>query len=60
MTTSKEIRSKRYLNPYLGGVLLGLVLLSANFIAVDFYQELWRGGLSLRLSIHLKLPQGAD
>lgn len=26
-------RSKKYLNPYLGGVLLGIVLLSANFIA---------------------------
>jgi uncharacterized membrane protein YedE/YeeE len=24
---------KKYLNPYLGGVLLGLVLLSANFVA---------------------------
>ena len=29
----KTERSRRYLNPYLGGVLLGLVLLSANFIA---------------------------
>lgn len=26
-------RSKRYLNPYLGGVLLGLVLLAANFVS---------------------------
>jgi uncharacterized protein len=26
-------RSKRYLNPYVGGVLLGLVLLAANFIS---------------------------
>ena len=26
-------RSRRYLNPYLGGVLLGLVLLAANFIS---------------------------
>jgi uncharacterized membrane protein YedE/YeeE len=26
-------RSRRYLNPYLGGVLLGLVLLAANFVA---------------------------
>ena len=26
-------RSNRYLNPYLGGVLLGIVLLAANFIA---------------------------
>lgn len=30
--TSKD-KSRKYLNPYLGGVLLGLVLLSANFIA---------------------------
>jgi uncharacterized protein len=27
----KEERSKRYLNPYIGGVLLGLVLLAANY-----------------------------
>ena len=33
MSTSKEIRRTKYLNPYLGGVLLGLVLLSANFIS---------------------------
>lgn len=26
-------RSKRYLNPYIGGVLLGLVLLAANFVS---------------------------
>lgn len=26
-------RSRKYLNPYLGGVLLGLVLLSANYIS---------------------------
>ena len=26
-------RSKKYLNPYLGGVLLGLVLLAANFVS---------------------------
>jgi len=26
-------RAKKYLNPYLGGVLLGLVLLAANFIS---------------------------
>ncbi len=26
-------RSKRYLNPYVGGVLLGLVLLAANFVS---------------------------
>ncbi len=30
---TKTERSRRYLNPYLGGVLLGLVLLAANFIA---------------------------
>jgi len=30
---TKEVRKTKYLNPYLGGVLLGLVLLSANFIA---------------------------
>lgn len=29
----KSERSKQYLNPYLGGVLLGLVLLAANFIS---------------------------
>jgi hypothetical protein len=33
MSTPKEERKTKYLNPYLGGVLLGLVLLSANFIA---------------------------
>jgi uncharacterized protein len=27
------MKSKNYLNPYLGGVLLGLVLLAANFIS---------------------------
>jgi uncharacterized protein len=26
-------RSRKYLNPYLGGVLLGLVLLAANFVS---------------------------
>jgi uncharacterized membrane protein YedE/YeeE len=26
-------RSRKYLNPYLGGVLLGLVLLAANYVA---------------------------
>lgn len=26
-------RSKRYLNPYIGGVLLGLVLLAANYVS---------------------------
>ena len=30
---SKTERSRRYLNPYVGGVLLGLVLLAANFIS---------------------------
>lgn len=33
MAKSKEVKKTKYLNPYLGGVLLGLVLLSANFIA---------------------------
>lgn len=33
MTETKEIKKTKYLNPYIGGVLLGLVLLSANFIA---------------------------
>ena len=33
MSESVSIRKTRYLNPYLGGVLLGLVLLAANFIA---------------------------
>ncbi len=31
-TITKE-RGRRYLNPYVGGVLLGLVLLAANFIS---------------------------
>ena len=31
-TTTKE-KSRRYLNPYLGGVLLGLVLLAANCVS---------------------------
>jgi len=30
---TKKERSKSYLNPYLGGVLLGLVLLAANFVS---------------------------
>ncbi len=30
--TNKD-KSRKYLNPYLGGVLLGLVLLAANFVA---------------------------
>ncbi|MDY0098166.1 MAG: YeeE/YedE thiosulfate transporter family protein [Bacteroidales bacterium] len=29
----KTDRSRRYLNPYVGGVLLGLVLLAANFVS---------------------------
>lgn len=29
----KSDRSRQYLNPYLGGVLLGLVLLAANFVS---------------------------
>lgn len=32
-TNTKVERSRRYLNPYLGGVLLGLVLLAANFFS---------------------------
>ena len=31
--SKKTISGTRYLNPYLGGVLLGLVLLAANFIS---------------------------
>lgn len=30
---NKKDRSRRYLNPYIGGVFLGLVLLAANFVA---------------------------
>ena len=33
MTESIAIKKTKYLNPYVGGVLLGLVLLSANFIS---------------------------
>jgi uncharacterized membrane protein YedE/YeeE len=33
METIKKDRSRKYLNPYLGGVLLGLVLIAANFVA---------------------------
>lgn len=33
MAETKEFKKTKYLNPYVGGVLLGLVLLSANFIA---------------------------
>ena len=31
--SSKPIKKTRYINPYLGGVLLGLVLIAANFIS---------------------------
>lgn len=30
---AKDVKKTKYLNPYIGGVLLGLVLLAANFIA---------------------------
>lgn len=33
MDKQPQDRSRKYLNPYLGGVLLGLVLLAANFIS---------------------------
>ena len=33
MAKSKSVKSTKYLNPYLGGVLLGIVLLAANFIS---------------------------
>jgi uncharacterized protein len=33
MTESKELKVTKYLNPYIGGVLLGLVLLAANFVS---------------------------
>jgi hypothetical protein len=33
METTTKTKGARYLNPYIGGVLLGLVLLAANFIA---------------------------
>lgn len=33
METTRSVKSKAYMNPYLGGVLLGLVLLAANFIS---------------------------
>jgi hypothetical protein len=33
MTKTKEIKVTKYLNPYLGGVLLGIVLLAANFVS---------------------------
>jgi hypothetical protein len=33
MVKSKSVKSTKYLNPYLGGVLLGIVLLAANFVS---------------------------
>jgi uncharacterized membrane protein YedE/YeeE len=33
METTKKDNSRKYLNPYLGGVLLGLVLIAANYVA---------------------------
>jgi len=33
MVKSQSNRSTRYLNPYIGGVLLGIVLLAANFVS---------------------------
>ncbi|MFZ4522264.1 MAG: YeeE/YedE thiosulfate transporter family protein [Bacteroidales bacterium] len=33
METKEQIKKTRYMNPYIGGVLLGLVLLAANFIS---------------------------
>ena len=33
MAKSTEIKKTKYLNPYLGGVLLGIVLLAANFVS---------------------------
>lgn len=33
MIKTKEKKADRYLNPYIGGVLLGLVLLAANFVS---------------------------
>ena len=33
MAKSKEIKVRKYLNPYVGGVLLGIVLLAANFVS---------------------------
>ena len=33
MTKSKERKARPYINPYVGGVLLGLVLLAANFVS---------------------------
>lgn len=31
--SKKQEKSKKYLNPYIGGVLLGLVLIAANFVS---------------------------
>ena len=33
MVNSKESKKTKYLNPYMGGVLLGIVLLAANFVS---------------------------
>jgi uncharacterized membrane protein YedE/YeeE len=33
MAKTKEIKVTKYLNPYVGGVLLGIVLLAANFVS---------------------------
>jgi len=33
MNTNKSKKVKKYINPYLGGVLLGLVLIASNFIS---------------------------
>ena len=33
MAKTKEIKVRNYINPYLGGVLLGIVLLAANFVS---------------------------
>jgi uncharacterized protein len=33
MEKSNEIKKTKYLNPYIGGVLLGIVLLAANFVS---------------------------
>jgi uncharacterized membrane protein YedE/YeeE len=33
METKEQPKKMRYMNPYIGGVLLGLVLLAANFIS---------------------------
>jgi uncharacterized membrane protein YedE/YeeE len=33
MSDSKKEKGKKYLNPYIGGVLLGIVLLAANYVS---------------------------